>query len=295
VDYQVGADAAAQLANHVAFCGTYAQPLVSTHTAYADTTWTQSGASRCFATSATTALCWPGGRAAYRYDGTIQRWAVEDSRTNRIAYNVSTACSASWVCTTATIAAAVDPAGGKLAAAMTMGGGTVDVAGTGYTALATVYPRLWAKCAAGVLTIAHQGGVGSWTVDCTHASLSGAWAELHAGHAAVTVGAAWTATAAGVVTVRFSGTDATVYAPTVTQIDGYSLIPTAAAAGATGDVAFAVANATGVYWAAGDVVTTDITLLGASPACWVTGATLYLSGAVGSECTGMISEITVTR
>jgi len=294
IDYAVGADAAAQLANHNAFCGTYAAPLVSTHAAYADTSWTQSGASRCFATSTTTALCWPGGKAAYRWDGTVQRWAVEDSRTNRIAHNVVPACGAAWVCGgAAAIAVAVDPTGGKIAAAITLGGGTVDVAGTGYTALATVYPRVWVKCTGGALTIAHQGGVGSWTVDCTHASLNGSWAELHPTHAAVTVGAAWTATAAGVVTMRFSGLDATVYAPTVTSVNGYSVIPTDAAAGATGDVAFAIANATGVYWKTGDTVTQDVTTL--TGTCWVTGATLYLSGAVGSECTGLVGGIEVVR
>jgi len=84
-----------------------------------------------------------------------------------------------------------------------------------------------------------------------------------------------------------------LWVPTLTEVDGYSVIPTDAAAGATGDIALAIANATGLYWKAGDVVTQDVTTL--SGTCWVTGATLYLSGAVGSECTGMISEISVVR
>ena len=286
--------AVAVLTDHLLLCGQYARPLRVDHPAYADTSWTQTGGARCYATSATTAVCLPGGAAGYAWDATVgMGWAQEPGRTNRILYSSAPVCGTGWTCGGgATIAAAIAPDGSKSAGAITLGGGTVDVAGTGYTALATVHPRLWAKCTGGALTIAHQGGVGSWTVDCTHASLSGAWALLHATHPAVTH-VAWTATAGGVATMRFSGLDATVWLPTLTEEAGLSVIPTYGTAVATGDAAFAIDNSPARWWQAGDTVTQTLTT--SAGTCLVTGDPLRLSGAVGSECVGVWGGLEIRR
>ena len=287
--------AAGTLADHRLLCGTFTYPLRSDHAAYADTTFSHSGGTKCFQTGALSATCMGPGAMGYAWDGTANQWIPVDSRVNRLLYSQAPSCTNYTCGGGATIAAAIAPDGSYTAGAITMGAGTVDVAGTGYTNNAAVYPRLWTKCTGGNLTIAHQGGTGSWTVDCTHASLNGQWALLHAAHAAVAVGAAWTATAAGAVTVRYSGRDASLWMPTVAEVDGYSVIPTLAAAVTTGDSLWSIANATGTYWKAGDAVTSDITLLGASPACWVTGSPLYLTGAPGSECTGIVRSVEAVR
>jgi hypothetical protein len=77
---------------------------------------------------------------------------------------------------------------------------------------------------------------------------------------------------------------ADVWAPTLSKNPGWSVIPTAAAAVDTGAIAWTIDNSTGSYWRAGaNVLQTLDTVDGT---CLVTGSTLRLSGAGGSECVG---------
>ena len=119
-------------------------------------------------------------------------------------------------------------------------------------------------------------------MDCT--ALVGAWTLVSL--------SGWQATAGGAVTMRFSGTDATVWLPTVTETDGLSVIPTGAAAVDTGSPVWSVANATNTYWQTGDTVTTVLDTIAGT--CVVPGTTFYLSGNP-STCTGIINSIEVTR
>jgi len=290
-------ESALTLAEHSAICGGYSQEPAGgsgdNRPAQSDNTWTQTGGAACYPVSATEAICQGGGEPKYTVDATGLGWVVEPDAVNRILYSTAPDCT-NWTCATSTIAAAIAPDGSKTAGAITHSGGTVDAAGTGYTGSATVYPRVWANCSSGTLTIAHQGGVGSWTVDCT--TVGGVWALLTPTHAAVTVGAAWTATAGGAVTMRFSGADASVWAPTVTEEPGTGLavIPTGASAVSTGDIAWVIDNTSGNYYKAGDTVTQLITEI--SGTCWVvSGTDLLLTGSPGSECAGVWYGLEVGR
>ncbi len=77
------------LEQHQALCGDFGKPLRRTHPAYSDTTWTQTGGARCFAMSATSAVCLPGGAAGYAWDGSQIAWAVEPGRVNRLLYSAA--------------------------------------------------------------------------------------------------------------------------------------------------------------------------------------------------------------
>jgi len=220
-------------------CGLPAGGTGDTKPRVSDQTWTRTGGSSCYPISATAAQCFDATEIPYTVDATGLGWVVEPDSVNRILYSglgAAPNCT-NWTCVTSTIDATTDPTGGSYAAAITHGGGTVDAAGTGYANSAAVYPRVWVKCSSGTLTIAHQGGTGSGTVDCT--ALGGVWSLV-----TPTNVASWTSTGAGVVTMRFSGADASVWAPTVTEEPGtgLSVIPTGAAAVSTGDPEWAISN-----------------------------------------------------
>ena len=416
------------LSQHQALCGAYTLPLRVNHPARPDTSWTQTGGARCFATSATTAVCLPGGATGYAWDGAKSAigWAVEPGRVNRLIQSsalnnwtvtgnpelltdgdMESADCASWpssngTCTKEagdphggarnyrlTYLATVNPWSGQVPGltvgtyyrfvgwsrasgagiqtrfydgssgifclgvvgdtnwnecagttrltynSLTIQGIGVDVAGeyieaddlsltlhgtpavapdgsktaynlastatitsataTGYTADATLHPRVWLQCTgAASVTLDNPTSAGEWTVDCSHASLSGDWALIHASHPAVTEVAAWTASAAGEASFRAAGTAAySLWLPTLTEAAGLSVIPTAAAAVDTGNVAFSVDNDPTKYWASDSTVTETVTEI--SGDCFVTGSSLLLSGAGGSECTGIWHDLKITN
>jgi hypothetical protein len=190
----------------------------------------------------------------------------------------------------AAVTAAESPSGLLDAASLVLGGGTMDVSGTGYASGVAVYPRLWAKCTTGTLTIAHQGGTGSWTINC--ATIAGAWTEIYSGHAAVTVGAAWQSTAGGAVTMRFSGADASVWAPTVTEVAGLSVIPTGDTAAGPTAGRFEISNINGAYWQYGDTIESTVTET--SGTCVDLGPSVAITGQLGDECLGTIGEVKIS-
>lgn len=276
----------------------------------AESTWTQTGGERCFVDSAagTTATCYAAGPAKM-YHATCGGLAFvpEKGRINRVKDNEGAnfdCAAANWGClgAGATTTGQTDPEGNSAATKMDFTvTGTDRVRSaqvTGYTADAILYMRVWVKCTgAETLRLINDTDTtkGRWAIDCS--VVNGSWVLLHSSHAAVSVVSAWKANASGNIRPRFqSETGAlTAYAwgMTLTETDGISTIPTAAAAVDTGDVSWSWNNATGDFWAAGDTVTS--TIADEVGTCWVTGATLYLSGSPGSECTGVICEHKVTR
>ena len=272
--------AALTLADHNAICGTQWQPPSTdsnplTKLAPADVSWTQTGGERCYAASAETAICIPGGLPGYAFSAALNDigWPVEPDRTNRVldSRDLSTA---SW--TGGIDGAAVAPDGSKAAATVSVtDASTLSQVAAGYAGSATLHLRVWAKCSSGTLKFATEGGAaGAWDVAC--ATVGGAWTELHSGHAAVTEGAAWVADSTGdatlIVTSDATGVTADLWLPTLTSTAGVSVIPTAGAAVATGSIAWQVDNDPAVYYkgAAG-----KITLLGE----WIAGGCLDIADA----------------
>jgi hypothetical protein len=84
-----------------------------------------------------------------------------------------------------------------------------------------------------------------------------------------------------------------LWLPTLTEEEGYSVIPTTTAAVDTGDVAWAHSNTGGAIWKTGDAVTSTLSELAGT--CLVLGTPLYLSGAVGSECWGSWNALEIVR
>lgn len=284
-------DATTTLAQHRALCGSWGLPVASSHRTAPDHTWTQSGGSRCYQRSATAATCYPGGAPAARWTATGFEWAVDgQGAVNRVLYSTAVDCT-NWTCSTATTAAYVAPDGSKTAASITMGGGYIEQTATGYTVSTAVNLAMWAKCSTGTLDASNVGGAGHWTVDCS--AVGGSWALLTPTHPAVLPEVqAWASTGAGAVNLRLSGADAEVWAPTITEEPTTgAVIPTAAAAVDTGTIAWTIDNSTGSYWRTGaNVLHTLDTVDGT---CLVTGSTLRLSGAGGSECVGGWSALKV--
>jgi hypothetical protein len=166
-----------------------------------------------------------------------------------------------------------------------MGGGTVTAPqSTGYTNSATLYPAFWIKCSSGTFSIVESGtGAGDWDVAC--ATIGGTWTFINsASHAAVTQNTAWQSSGTGTIDLQISGADAEWWQPTLCETNGISTIGTGSAAVDTGDIAFTIANGSNQYWNTGDTVTQALDEVDGT--CWVTGTTLRMSGAAGSECTG---------
>ena len=269
--------AAMTLADHDAICGTIWQPPstdshVLTKLAPADVSWTQTGGARCYAASATTAVCVPGGLPglAWRAGVGLVLPTLEPDRTNRVLDSLDLS-SANWSGdATSSVAAAVAPDGSKAAWTVTATDATTLYAvPTGYTASAPLSLRLWAKCSAGLLKLATDGAAGgAWTIDC--ATVGGAWAELHSTHAAVTEDATWFAASTGdatlIVTSDATGVTADLWLPTLTaELTGISVVPTGGAAVSTGAIAFEIDNDPDTYFKGG---AGKITLVGD----WIAGA-----------------------
>lgn len=207
-------------------------------------TWTQTGGARCYPSDypPTRAVCVPGGLPPYVHDASGLGVPVDGKdQTNRVLYSTGIDCT-TWTCATSTIAAAVAPDGSNTAGDITHGGGTVDATATGYANSTALTMRFWANCSSGTFDATHVGGAGHWTVAC--ATVGGAWTLLTSTHAAVTEVQAWQSDGSGNVRLRFSGADAKVWAPTLTEEagTGYSVIPTGASAVSTGDISWSIAN-----------------------------------------------------
>ncbi len=87
---------------------------------------------------------------------------------------------------------------------------------------------------------------------------------------------------------------ADVWAPTLTEEpNSGAVVPTGSAAVDTGTIAWTVDNSSGRYWRTGASVTTVLDEIDGT--CWVTGSTLRLSGASGSECVGSWGSLRVRR
>jgi hypothetical protein len=281
----------ATLADHKALCGSLGQVVDWTHAASADVYRIHDtagyGQARCYPAGVGRASCVAAGRPAYRWTGTDYRWTMESGRTNRILYSGAPICGTGWTCTTATIALAASPTGLMDAGAITMGGGTVKVAGTSYTASAALHPRLWVKMsAAGVLDASHVGGEGHWTIDST--TLGSAWTEVYTGHPAVTEIQPWKATGAGAVNITFSGSNASVWMPTVTEVAGRSVIPTKNLVYAGQAQRIEINNIDGRYWQHSDTAT-----ITGDAACVDLGPTVAITGQLGAECLGDLSSLKI--
>lgn len=246
----------------------------------------------CYTRDATRTRCFDADVLPYTTDATDTGWALELTQTNRMPTNVSGACStAPWVCTTATMdSTSADPAGGTTASSITMGGGNVQLAAFGYERDTALDLRMWVKCSSGTLDASHvlgAGSVGKWAVNCT--TVGGAWALLHSAHAAVTEAEPWISQNDGTVDLRLSGTDATIWHLTATEVAStwhHNTIPTTDATGSTvGTAAWLVDNSSGVYYAASGVTKVEI-LSQYSGTCWsYSGTTIKLSGASGCTAT----------
>jgi hypothetical protein len=287
--------AAVTLAQHRALCGSWGLPVKSSHRAANDMSWTQSGGARCYPSSATTATCYPGGAPAARWAATGFEWATDaQGAVNRIPYSTAIDCT-NWTCNgtaDATTTGQVAPDGSATATEITVGTWSANALiqlGTGYGASVTLYPAFWVKCSTGTLRVVQGNGAiyGDWRVNC--AAVAGQWMLIASGHSAVTEITAWVATSGGGGGIAFaslSGTvTATIWAPTITEESTTgAVIPTAAAAVDTGVIAWTIDNSTGSYWRAGASVLQTLDTVDGT--CFVTGSTLRLSGAGGSECVG---------
>lgn len=286
-------------AEHDTLCGSFGRApaggATDTKPLLADDSWTQtSDSAPCHAWSSTQAICAGGAYPTHAVDATGLAWEVVPSTTQRIPFNVAVDCT-NWTCSTATVAATTAPDGSSTAADITMGGGNISATATGYGVSAPLQFRMWTKCSSGTLDASNVGGAGHWTVDCS--VIGGAWTLLHPTHAAVAPEAqAWQATAGGVVALRLSGADASVWAPTAyeggTALDRFVIPTPTATAVATGDPVWAIDNDPAVYYGAGDTVTQLLTQR--SGTCLaVSGGNLLMSGA--STCSGSWYGLTVTR
>jgi hypothetical protein len=238
----------------------------------ADSAWTQTGAARCFPSSATTALCTPGGKAAPTWDyalaaarpstgsGRGMAWGLGLDRTQRETWNSHVCVTVGgWSVgagATAACSAAVAPSGAMSASVVSVKTypDTVYRAMTGFANNAALFLRVWVKCTTGTLVLQSGGGgsTGRWLVSCP--TINGSWALLTAAHAAVNEQVAWVASGTGSQTVFIGGSSATVsvtasiWLPSITQIDGDSVIITRGAAVSTGTIAWTVDNDPAVYY-----------------------------------------------
>lgn len=255
--YRVRLDyAALTLPQHQQLCGSLWQPpskAINTRTkvAAADTSWTQTGGVRCYASSATTALCAPGGSPTYAWTAALAGigWPIEPDRTNRVLQSVDLSDAAWGGSATQTAVAAPDGSLTAWQAAYT-DVATTTQAVTGYGVTATLFPRLWVKCSSGTFKINTTVGTGQWDINCT--TIAGAWTDIHSGATAVTVNTAMASDGAGAFTLALasdgSGATVDVWMPTVTEANGISVIPTAGAAVATGAIAWEIDNSSGAYY-----------------------------------------------
>jgi hypothetical protein len=269
----------------------------------ADQSWTRTGGDSCYPISSTDASCFEDSEVAYTVDATGIGWVVEPSATNRILYSTAIDCT-NWTCrgTASATALQTSPDGGATATTITVGTGTNDVfkSATGYAVSTLLTMRFWIKCSTGTPIVQNPwgAGIGKWSIDCS--AIGGAWALLTESSASVTEVSAFCSDGSGNAGSQFLATSGTVtasiWAPTLTEEPGTGLavIPTAASAVSTGDVAWRIDNDPAVYWKSGDTITQTLTEIAGT--CLTTSATqIYMSGAPGSECSGIWYALQVTN
>jgi len=264
--------------------------------------YTRTGAI-CYSQDATgtTSACFASNVLPYTTDATDTGWPIEPAQNNRFPINQGGACGgAPWVCATATMdSTATAPDGGADAIDVTFGGGTIDATATGYSNSTGLDLRFYAKCPGnGTLTVAHQGGTGSWTVDAT--AMGSGWNLLYPSAAVVTEGAAMQSDGSGNFRLRLSGVDCAFWGFTATEVTAYprstrflGTIPTTDATGSSvGATAWTVDNSSGAYWAASGVDKTETGTIH-NGTCWsYTEPTITLSGA--STCHGIRYALSLT-
>jgi hypothetical protein len=229
----------------------------------ADSAWTQTGGARCFPSSATTALCTPGGKAAPTWDSALSRggmaWGLGINRTQLQIWN-SHVCVTTGFWTlrgtaTAVCASDISPSGAKTASVLTVGAtGVNDVlkSASGFTAGDVLKPAIWVKCSSGTLNFWNfysPATQGKWSVNCS--TVGGSWALIKSGHPALTETVTWTlsGTSAGLNIHAASGTvTASVWLPSLTAAAGDSVIVTRGAAVSTGTIAWTIDNDPAVYY-----------------------------------------------
>jgi hypothetical protein len=232
----------------------------------ADIAWTQSGSVRCFRISATQAFCGAGGKPTYTVSSALLAarpssgvgWAVEPTRRNFMIKNHGICGANLWLSggapATATCYSAVSPSGAKDGSSI-VGSNTKGIYRTqgAYTAGGTVYPRFWVRCSSGTLITqtAVNAESGQWSINC--ATVGGVWAEMTPTHPAVTVNYAWKASGTGLVGQTFySGTGSNIAAdlwlPSITEVDGNSVIYTQEVYAPTGTISWTVDNAPPAYY-----------------------------------------------
>jgi hypothetical protein len=242
-------------------------PHADSKIASADIAWTQSGGVRCFRISATQAFCGAGGKPTHTVSAALLSahpssgigWAVTPSRTNRQDGSQQVCTAGGWAVTgapaVATCHAAIAPDGSRSAASIQDSNTQMIFnAAAGYGANATVYPRVWMRCSSGIWVMqnAATNTKGKWNINC--ATVAGVWAEITGTHPAVTVVYPWVSDATGSVGLAFVGgsgatvVSADVWLPTVTLIDGDSVIPTKASVVSTGQSSFTIDNAPAAYY-----------------------------------------------
>ena len=265
-----------------------------------DQSWTRTGGQSCYPISASTAQCFDATEVPYTVDATGLGWVLPGAGlVNRVLYSTAITC-ANWTCrgTGNATSSQPDPAGGSAASSLTVGGVLNDVykLASGYSASATVYPRVWLKCSTGTLRVLNPAGIGEWRVDCAAAS-AGSWVLVNAAPATgVTLTAAFGSTAGGQSGFHFialSGTvSVDVWAPTATEGRGVGteVVPTAAAAVDTGTAVWIVDNSSGRYWQTGWTLLESITTV--SGTTWaVDGTNLRITGAAGSPRAGILYSL----
>ena len=256
---------AVTLADHKALCGSWGAPVRTAHPAVADISWTQSGGARCYQTASNRATCFPGGAPAYAYSAALKAagysgygYVAEPDRTNHILYSTAVDCT-NWTCrgTATATAGQVAPDGSATATDVTVYSAGNDVLTgvlSGYSNSANLFPSLWIKCASGSVVVDAAGsGSGLWIIDCAAVS-GGNWALVSGSlvGSGLSESSAWVSSGTGTSRLRFvdpsgSGITASIWAPTLTETDGISVIPTGSAAVSTGDVVAKVDNTGGKY------------------------------------------------
>jgi hypothetical protein len=295
---------AVSLAQHRALCGSWGLPVSSSHRVAGDMAWTQSGGTRCYPSSATTATCYPGGAPAARWTATGWEWAADaQSSTNRLLYSTAMDC-VNWGCVgvASGTPGQVAPDGSATASTIVVAGGAnhfeQDIA-SGYTPDASpLHLSFWAKCSTGVFHPhgSNDGTRGDWDVSCS--CIGGVWRHLDSKDSCVTVNVPFNAGPSGEAGLHFDGTlfplSADIWAPTLTEeLTTGAVIPTGAAAVSTGTIAWSIDNTSERYWDADSTVTQSVSTVDGT--CIVPGATFWLGGATASECVGGVGSVQVRR
>jgi len=171
---------------------------------------------------------------------------LEDAQDNKILHSVYNPDFV-WDISLATITSTDGPVGTKDAISVSINGGYMQQALSGYTASSQLFLRLWIRLLSGTLTIENTVGTGKWLIDSNY--LSSDWEFVDKNSTAVTVVEDWYASSTGDVSIKIYGSDVDIYAPTLTEIDSICCIPTKTVTGSCAASSFTILhnNAYGYY------------------------------------------------